>query len=99
MKSLAALRNCCAHHIRVWNRIYPMKPTVPKKLSQPWIANNNIVVNKLYAQLCIMRYLLNSIYPDNTFNVELHNLISRQNNIDLKAMGFPQGWEDEPLWR
>ena len=20
-------------------------------------------------------------------------------NVDLHAMGFPQGWENEPLWR
>ena len=27
--ALAALRNCCAHHARTWNRKYPMKPQLP----------------------------------------------------------------------
>lgn len=30
IKSLSVLRNCIAHHARIWNRKYPWKPQLPK---------------------------------------------------------------------
>ena len=35
IKCAAVLRNCIAHHARVWNRRFPLKPQLPKKETVP----------------------------------------------------------------
>jgi abortive infection bacteriophage resistance protein len=97
--SLAALRNCCAHHARIWNRNYPVTPNIPKKLSGDWIAERNIQPNKLYAQLCTIAYLLNVIKRNNGFALQLKALLAQYPNVDVCAMGFPVNWRNELLWK
>ena len=63
MKSINALRNCCAHHGRVWNRVMPVMPQLPMKLKQAWIMNKPEVANRLYSVLCCLLYWLNAIDP------------------------------------
>lgn len=99
IKSLSVLRNCIAHHARIWNRKYPWKPQLPKKLQNPWIQNKGISQEKLYAQLCCMVYLMNVIHPDNTFKQKLKSLLTEYPIVDVAAMGFPKLWYNEPLWR
>jgi abortive infection bacteriophage resistance protein len=99
MACLAALRNCCAHHARIWNRNYPITPNVPRNLSGRWIDDRNIKPNKLYAQLCAIAYLLNAVKRDNDFVVQLRSLLMKYPNVDLSAMGFPPNWMHEPLWK
>lgn len=76
IKSLSVLRNCIAHHARIWNRKYPWKPQLPKKLQNPWIQDKAISQEKLYAQLCCMAYLLDAICPNNGFKKNLKVLLS-----------------------
>ena len=98
IKSLSVLRNCIAHHARIWNRKYPWKPQLPKKLKNPWILDKGISQEKLYAQLCCMAYLINVIHPDNTFKQKLKSLLTEYPIVDVAAMGFPKLWYNEPLW-
>ena len=35
----------------------------------------------------------------NSFKYELHKLLVQYPNIDTSAMGFPSGWQNEPLWK
>lgn len=97
--SLAALRNGCAHHARMWNRSYPVTPAIPTKLKNAWISNTAVVDNKLYIQLCCIAYLLNNIHPGNTFTQTLKELIHAYPNVDVSAMGFPSGWQTEAIWQ
>ena len=97
--SLAALRNCCAHHARMWNRNYPVTPAIPAKLKNAWISNTAVADNKLYIQLCCIAYLLNNILPGNTFTQTLKALIAAYPNVDTTAMGFPSDWKTEALWQ
>lgn len=99
IKSLSVLRNCIAHHARIWNRKYPWKPQLPKKLQNPWIQDKAISQEKLYAQLCCMAYLLDAICPDNGFKKNLKVLLSEYSIVDAAAMGFPKLWYNEPLWK
>lgn len=99
IKSAVALRNCLAHHSRVWNRIFPIKPQMPSKLKGKWIVNNIPQANKLYPQLCYLQYIQNVMYPNNKFSVQLKNLLKAHHNIDVSAMGFPNDWQSEPLWK
>lgn len=99
IKSLSVLRNCIAHHARIWNRKYPWKPQIPPKLQSPWIQNSTISHEKLYAQLCCIGYLLNAIHPNNNFRQQLKTLLSKYPIVDISAMGFPKLWYNEALWK
>ena len=99
MKSLSVLRNCIAHHSRIWNRKYPWKPQIPNRLPHLWIGVSSVKQEKLYAQLCCIAYLLDRILPSNTFKAKLKILIDNTPLIDIAAMGFPKDWAKEPLWR
>lgn len=99
IKSLSVLRNCIAHHARIWNRKYPWKPQLPKKLQNPWIQDKGISQEKLYAQLCCIAYLLDAICPNNGFKRNLKSLLTEYPIVDVAAMGFPKLWYNEPLWK
>ena len=97
--AIGPLRNCCAHHGRLWNRKFPITPLLPSRMRQPWIADLNVPNNKLYAVLCCMAYMLNAIDSNNTFASDLTNLINAYPIVSISAMGFPAGWASEPLWQ
>lgn len=96
---MASLRNYCAHHARIWNRNYPVTPDIPVCLPQTWLTNTKVPFNKLYAQLCCITYLLNSIEPQNTFTADIKALLTKYPMVDSAAMGFVKDWKNEPLWR
>ncbi len=99
LESIAILRNCCAHHARVWNRTYPIQLKMPSKMFNPWINNFSFRQQSLYPQLCCIAYLINAIYPKNTFVADLKKLFAKYSFINLHLIGFPQNWEEEPLWK
>lgn len=43
-------------------------------------------------------FLMNKINPKHTIPDKFNHLLEEYPNIDVKAMGFPEGWSDEPLW-
>ena len=95
--SLAALRNCCAHHARVWNRVYPIKPQMPKAkwMRSAWIDVSDVVPDRLYATLCCLLYWVNNIQPDNSVKTEIFRLLEKYPLVDVTAMGFPKNWQKE----
>lgn len=98
MRSLTVLRNCCAHHARTWNRRYPTMPQIPARLPLSWIDIRNLRPMKLYAQLCTLLYLEQSITPNSDIKQQLLGLFTKYPQISLRAMGFPQNWQQQPLW-
>ena len=98
LQALSGLRNNVAHHSRVWNKVFPSTPTLPKHASGKWISNTSVDPSRLYAHLCCVAYLQNHVHPQNDFAARLKTLLAKHPNVDLKAMGFPSTWETEPLW-
>ena len=98
MRSLTVLRNCCAHHARTWNRRYPAMPQLPRRLPLAWVDTQYMRPMKLYAQLCILLYLEQSITPSSQIKDKIISLLSRYPDVSIRQMGFPRGWETEPLW-
>lgn len=66
---------------------------------ESWIDNQKINPYKLYATLCCLQYLLNTIYPDNGFGEQLRAVLSKYPNVDTRAMGFPVKWDAEIIWK
>jgi abortive infection bacteriophage resistance protein len=98
--SIVYLRNVCAHHSRLWNRIMRVRPIVPRTAHKPWLNNiSGIKNNRTYYQLSIIQYLLNTVNPSSTFKEKLIKLLEEYPNIDPKAMGFPLKWQKCPLWK
>ena len=99
MESLTSLRNFCAHHSRIWNRRYALKPQMPKTLAGgDWLTDFSFPPDKIYPQLCCIAYWLNAIEQKNTFVADFKALLTKYPTVDTAAMGFPYGWQQEPLW-
>lgn len=98
LHSIVYLRNVCAHHTRLWNRAMSITPQLPRNPHNQWLNYRNINNNRVYFILSMIKYLLQSINPRNSFRARLDELLERYPNIDVKAMGFPESWKQEPLW-
>ncbi len=96
---LANLRNMCCHHARVWNRNFMLNPAEPRKTVNAWIDTTTTDKKRIYYRLCIIRYFLASVSPNNNFNQKLSNLLADFPSIDITAMGFCQNWKEESLWK
>ncbi len=95
---IAVTRNACGHHSRVWNKQNAIQPAIPNNPEGEWITLPTDSM-RAYFDLCIIKYFLNVISPNNDMQSKITWLFIRFPEIDLKALGFPQGWETEPLWR
>lgn len=100
LECLSYIRNACAHHMRLWNRKLSKTPTLPSITQNSWITMiDNERANRLYYAICVIRYLINHISPQNSFSKKIAKLFSTFPNIPKYYMGFPNGWENEELWK
>lgn len=94
---VALTRNSCCHHARVWNKQNTIRPMMPHHINYSWIILETDPL-RIYFDLCIIKYFLNIISPNNDMKDKIQTLLSAFPSIDISAMGFPCGWEAEPLW-
>lgn len=95
---IAVTRNACGHHARVWNKQNAIPPMMLNRPTGAWITLPTDPM-RIYFDICIVRYFLDTISPNNDMLAKLRWLFVEFPEIDLRAMGFPDGWELEPLWR
>ena len=100
LQSIAQIRNYCAHHSRLWNKNLPGSPKLLSNPPHNWVEDvpKQHEFQKLYVHLCVMKYLLNIIQPDNTFSERLNSLFSKYPNVDPNAVGMKLNWQKEKLW-
>ncbi len=96
---LVNIRNRCCHHERIWNKEFVVTPVNPRSLRHNWIDEARADKSRIYYRICIVKYFLNTISPQNNMRDKLVDLFGRFPQIDLAAMGFPPDWESEPLWQ
>lgn len=99
MHSVVYLRNVCAHHSRFWNRTMSIQPIKPQNTLKTWLSDDDISNDKAYFILSMILYLMQTINPNNTIAERFKALIAEYTNIDVGAMGFPESWQDEELWK
>lgn len=82
------------------NRDIQVQPALLKfSKTKIWIDKPEAVPqNKLYYFLCMVRYFLQSVNPNTSFTKPLKALLSEY-KPKISAMGFPQNWENEEIWR
>ena len=84
---------------RLWNAHFSLVPRTNEHMRDKWIANRHFSSDKLYPSLCCIAYWLNSINPRNTFVQDFKSLLTKYPTVQPSMMGFPCGWENEPLWQ
>jgi len=92
---LVYVRNVCAHHSRLWNRVMRIQPGIPLTPKNQWLSNRNVQNNRTYFILSMILYLINSIDEANSMVKDFKSLLSTYQNIDPTAMGFPKKWNTE----
>jgi len=60
--------------------------------------NKRILPYKIYTALCCMKYVLDIISPNHTFNARLKDLMVTCPLAQEKEMGFPPDWKNEDFW-
>lgn len=88
LHSLSCLRNLCAHHSRIWNRKFTIKPLIPNKIRTP------VNTSSLFAQVIVLTELLSKISSDTHWKDSLKNLFDEYPEIDCGLMGFPKSWQE-----
>jgi abortive infection bacteriophage resistance protein len=104
---LSVVRNVCAHHGRLWNRIIPVELRKPiKRRSHPIPSffllgdESDSLCNgkRPYNTILMIDDLLSFIDCNNTWRFQVKNLIHTY-GVDVKRMGFPPNWESLPFWQ
>lgn len=93
LHSLAAIRNVCAHHTRLWNRELAVKPELPKAWTAAGIDNS-----RYYVIALIIQSLLVVISPNSRWKDRLKAHFNAYPSVDLPAMHFPPDWQSRPPW-
>ena len=97
--SIVYMRNVCAHHSRLWNRVMSIQPYMPRRTYNQWLISKDVPNNSTYFILSMLVYLMNCIKHENDVVERLKKLLTNYPNIHPFAMGFPENWQEEPLWK
>jgi len=104
VRSINFVRNLCAHHCRLWNRVIidqPMPTTMGEISELDHISNDRHAQSRLYGTLSAIRFLLRTSNPSSSWAQRLSRHIETLPQIpaiSLRHMGLPQGWKDLALW-
>jgi abortive infection bacteriophage resistance protein len=106
LHAITYVRNICAHHSRLWNREFAIKPEILLKPQKPWMqANFNNNNDRCFYFLSTLKYLLGSANPKNHLKNKLTTLIRKYPTVPIRFLGIPSdangnpiNWGDEPLW-
>ncbi len=95
---ITVTRNACCHHARVWNRKFSIRALLMNRWECPWVSES-VQQGRIFFTLCILKYLMDVVYPENKLKENLTSLMAEYPMIDTTAMGFSENWLNEPLWK
>ena len=109
LHAISDLRNICAHHSRLWNRLFGTQPMIPHlDINSIAFVPDEIDVKeksikikphrKLYFQIVVLWFFLKQTSPHSSWVNRLKDLI-QEYNIDARYMGFPDNWYDDKFWQ
>lgn len=105
--AIVYIRNICAHHSRLWNRDFGVKPLLLLKPKQQWtelsFMNNN---HRCFYFLCLLKYMLQAANPTNHIKQHLIDLIEKYPSVPIQLLGIPSDgkgnlidWQNDLLWQ
>lgn len=101
LNSVSVLRNIIAHHGRLYNRNIVNRCYWPPKTGQK-ILDYNPLQNgplKIYPILSAIIYLCDNIGLEQHLREDIKTLIYTFPELKLKTMGFPENWDEQPIWK
>lgn len=103
LEHLTIVRNICAHHARLWNRkLTPFgTPTLARMDAFDGLPDDQS--DNVYGTICVSGFLLRTTSVGSTWLPQLNQLVDRSfSAFSLRKpteMGFPQNWQELPLWQ
>lgn len=97
---VSIVRNICAHHGRLWNRVLGVKPMRPKKGAWQYMAAR-YPSDRAYFMLQLLRALLAYTAADAIAwrdQVTAHLLTLLPDAAHQQSMGALPGWDQHPAW-
>ena len=103
MHHLVYTRNLCAHHLRLWDRTWAIRPDLPagNMWQKPVLPDNGC----LFASLLVQAKLLLHCPAERAFakdwRLRTERLLEKQMPLvpdALVLMGLPECWKTHPLW-
>lgn len=102
LHTLNFIRNCCAHHSRLWNRELAIQPKIPR--GNIWQLPNRLEPSqvqprrRIYMILLMLAYLMKQVSPDSQWHNKVKALILLHPEIPLFPMGFPDNWQEHEFF-
>jgi len=90
LKALTELRNTCAHHMRLWNKVFVNHPKI-RKADQSFPIRQ---VNRLGSFLPMVFHLMHILHNNQKYQTELLQLLCNQPLIKPRDMGLAR-WPEE----
>jgi abortive infection bacteriophage resistance protein len=101
LNQLRHIRNLCAHHSRLWNRVLNVELSEARGIAE--LADlDGVSRSRVYGTIMVLAFLLARISPGVDWQARMRNLIEErttQLSLDLASMGFPSRWEATALWQ
>lgn len=93
--SLNYIRNICAHHSRLWNKVLAIEPMKPKNQKLFKQLNNK----KIFFVVMMLEFILQEIDDEEfDFKYKLQRLFYSYPNVNKFAMGFVENWEEYEIY-
>jgi abortive infection bacteriophage resistance protein len=83
MHCVSYVRNLCAHHSRLWNREFTIRPMIAKEFKTELTPNS-----RFFAQAFVIRVLLERACPNTKWWERLSESVNKHPFVDRAAMGF-----------
>jgi abortive infection bacteriophage resistance protein len=93
LHALTLLRNICAHHGRVWNRRFVLRPAVYGHAAAHFGDPQSY-----YCLAVVMRLFTKAVDAQDEWPVRLTNLFRAYPGVPAADLGFPVGWIADPVW-
>lgn len=99
LRALNVLRNACAHHGRVFNRVFP-KPRLPRVGTHVALDRAASAMNRTFGQLTLVQYLraASGIGPSRLVTRVLSTYPAVE-VVPFSQTGAPADWRASDLWR
>lgn len=99
-KAIFTLRNTCAHHARIWNRVFGVNPSVPGKNKNPqWHTQPTFAEKHVGLHLTVCHFWLGKVSSTTKWRERLFALFDEFPEIPLADMGIPAAWRGHVLWK
>lgn len=97
--TLNVIRNFCAHHSRLWNRVLGVKPKIPQiKNDDRWYTPVRVGNDRAFGVLTVCKFCMDRVAPQSDWPLRVRGLIESEPSIPIRDMGFPANWIDCPIW-